>query len=138
MNELFMFWNTSHVIPYVNSTRVEDFHIYNINPASVGKRRNLLDASELSMPPENVNLKQLESPARIKQHEMKVFKLAVMIYLTVIQRNENKEKCIPNYLDLLKAHMNQNIEAAQWFLQQFSSFDIIKEMLFECPLTEMR
>ena len=41
-------------------------------------------------------------------------------------------------MDLLKAHLNKSPEACKWLLNQLSNWSILKEMLLESPMIEMR
>ena len=111
-------WNTSRIIPYSKPSRVEDLHIYGINPASLKntQRQNVYAPDkDMFIPSDNVNLAAEESPERLGAMEMRVFKFASMIYLTVIQREHDREHTA-NFLDTLKSYMNANVEASVWFL----------------------
>jgi hypothetical protein len=41
-------------------------------------------------------------------------------------------------MDLLKSHLNKNVESAQWLLWQFSHPKVLTEFLFECCEGEIR
>jgi len=106
-NELLMFWNTSNIIPYTKTTRNEDLHIYNINPETVKRRLNAFEPpQDFFIPAESINLSKLETPQRIKEFEIRVFKFTAIVYLTVIQRMSEKHQNIPNFMDLLKSQIN--------------------------------
>ena len=90
------------------------------------------------IPNESIKLQEIEKSERLIGAKSKAFKLMTMIYLNVIQRTAHKEIFIPFYLDLLKSYMNSSVPLSQWFLNQFSNFNIIQEMFFENPNNEVR
>jgi hypothetical protein len=38
----------------------------------------------------------------------------------------------------VKAYINSNYDSARWFIEQFTNFKIIQEMLFESPVVDIR
>ena len=71
---------------------------------------------DMFIPSDNVNLVAEVDGDMLQSYELKVFKFAAMIYLTIIQREHDREH-VANFLDILKSHMNSNLEASVWFLQ---------------------
>jgi len=74
---------------------------------------------------------------KIKNAEIAVFKYACTLLFTTIFRASTKNY-LPEFIDLLKAYMNKNIEAGKWIITQFMNTKILHEFLFECCDTNMR
>jgi hypothetical protein len=74
---------------------------------------------------------------KIDLAEFEIFKLATTFYLTVKQRAYEKE-LIPEFLDLIKAHLNKSIQASRWLITQFSNKDVLAECFLQCPVPDMR
>lgn len=91
------------------------------------------------VPPLDVKmpLKNLYAPENIKTAQLAVFKFAATHYLTVMQRASDKQN-LPNMVKYLKAYMNEDVECAKWFLQQFTNVDILKETLLDSCEVFMR
>jgi len=79
----------------------------------------------------------LRKPSNNKEVEVQVFKYLATLVLTTFFRL-NRRAYIPEFIDLMKAHMNKNKESAKWLLWQFSNQKVIMEFLFECNDGEIR
>lgn len=91
------------------------------------------------VPPSDVklSLENIYAPQVIRTAQLAVFKFAATHYLTVMQRASDKQN-LPNMVKYLKAYMNEDVECAKWFLQQFTNVDILKETLLDSCEVYMR
>jgi ubiquitin carboxyl-terminal hydrolase 9/24 len=76
-------------------------------------------------------------PSNNKEVEVQVFKYLVTLVLTTLFRLNIKNNA-PEFMNLMKAHMNKNKESARWLLWQFSNQKVIMEFLFECNESDIR
>lgn len=71
------------------------------------------------------------------QSELLVFRFHCTYFLAVLIRTKHRYS-IPVHLDILKSYLNRNYKCAEWLLYQLSHPLLIKELLLECPVDDMR
>ena len=69
--------------------------------------------------------------------EFGVFKVASVFYLSILQRCHTRDS-IPYFLDIFKGHINKSRHCAEWFILQFSNYEILKEIFLDCEVDDMR
>lgn len=45
---------------------------------------------------------------------------------------------LPPILDLLKSYINKNERCAEWLINEMCNFELLDELLLQCPTKEMR
>ena len=71
------------------------------------------------------------------EHELLVFRFFASYFLVVLIRTKQRH-VIPAHLDIFKSYLNRNYKCASWLLNQLSHPKLIRELLFECPIDDMR
>lgn len=66
-----------------------------------------------------------------------MFKFFMTFFLTTAVRAKER-KSIPHFMKIIREALNLNIRLCVWFLETFSSQDIIKEFLIDCPIPDMK
>lgn len=151
--ELWSLWNTNNVVPLNYDTRNRDYHILGIDEneykeelkrASSGYpeghylNKNIRFYPEKHLhPSESCDIYQKYGGELVDAYEFEIFKLAATFYLTVTQRAALKEM-VTEFLDLIKAHLNKNINAWRWLITQFSNTEVLFESTLHCPVQDMR
>lgn len=151
--ELCSLWNTKNMVLLNYDTRNRDYHVLGIDegkfkedlkkvsinyPGNYCANKNIKYLPEKwLLPGESMDLYQKYGGEKVDNYEFEIFKLAATFYLTVKQRATMKEH-IPEFLDLIKAHLNKSLRACKWLIMQFSNKEIIEENLLQCSIGDMR
>ena len=62
--------------------------------------------------------------------KLRVFKFAVQFYYTIQQRSREKTG-LPDMSRYLKAYINEDIRCAEWFIKEFTNFNMLQEVLMD-------
>jgi len=151
--ELCTLWNTRNIVLINYDTRNRDYHIVGIDEnqykeevkkissnyvGSYSANKNIRFYPEKCLlPEESLDIYQKYGGERVDAYEFEFFKQAATFYLTVTQRASMRELA-PEFLDLIKAHLNKSLQACKWLITQFSNNDILIENLFQCAIGDMR
>ena len=83
--------------------------------------------------------KECESIEKMCTHEFQfvIFKFTLKFFLTILLRAK-KRSLIPMFVHLLKYYINKSIQNAAWIIEEFTDFNLIKELLIDCPLSDMK
>lgn len=63
---------------------------------------------------------------KLNKMPLEVFKLFGQFYLTILQRNNNKQQ-LPALNRNMKTYLNASLDCCEWFIMQFSNWESIKE-----------
>ena len=58
-------------------------------------------------------------------------------FLTTVVRARDR-KSIPNYILLITPALESSVMLSCWIIETFSSQDLIKELLIDCPIPDMK
>lgn len=74
---------------------------------------------------------------QLQELEKANFRFAAMFYITTLQRSHTRT-AVPAFIDILKANLNMNIENSEWFLSEFTNFELLRENLLDSTIEDMR
>eukprot|EP01022_Parablepharisma_sp_SALTPOND_P026524 TRINITY_DN64327_c6_g1_i1.p1 TRINITY_DN64327_c6_g1~~TRINITY_DN64327_c6_g1_i1.p1 ORF type:complete len:2209 (+),score=297.78 TRINITY_DN64327_c6_g1_i1:12673-19299(+) len=126
-------WNSAENIMRMYPSKNNDYHLLGLGP-EIMRTHGFQTTKALTATP--ISIGEVEEAA-IKEVEPIVFQYASTLALTTLFRAHGKN-LVPDFMNLLKAHMNKNVESAQWLLWQFCNSKIICEFLLECTEGEVR
>jgi len=89
------------------------------------------------LPSESMDIFQKYGGEKVDECEFEIFKQMTCFYFTVKQRAVPKD-LIPEFLDLIKSHLNKSSKACRWLISQFSNKDVLFENIVHCPIPDMR
>jgi len=67
----------------------------------------------------------------------KIFKFASKFVISILLRSK-KRNILPNFIHILKFNINKSINNANWIIEEFHDINLLKELLIECPLGDMK
>lgn len=65
-------------------------------------------------------------------------KIALIYFLGIILRSREREKSIPFYVKTFKYLLKKNLTFAIWFINEGCNEGLLKELLIECPLKDIK
>ena len=98
--------------------------------------KNLFDHNFMAFMDNILNKLTLENKSTNKYY-YDLIKISFLYFFTVLIRAKEKEN-IPIYLKNLKQILNSNLEICNWFLQNITNENILKESLIDCPWKDMK
>lgn len=66
-----------------------------------------------------------------------MFKFLTTFFLTTVIRAKER-KAVPHFMKIIREALKKNIQLSLWFVETFCSQDIIRELLIDCPIPDMK
>ena len=114
---------------------IKNFPSKNMDYINLGYSIELLQTHGFQTPIISKNNESIKENSA--EMEMSIFKFMITYYITILMRAK-ENNTIPDFMDLCKAYLNKNIEAAKWLIIQFTNSSVFSEFLFECSNQRIR
>ena len=69
--------------------------------------------------------------------QFEMFKFLTTFFLTTVVRAKER-KSIPHFMKIIREALEKNIQLCVWLLETFSNQDIIKELVIDSPIPDMK
>jgi len=66
-----------------------------------------------------------------------MFKFLTTFFLTSVIRAKER-KAVPSYMKIIREALQKNINLSLWLVENFCNQDLIKELIIDCPIPDMK
>ena len=66
-----------------------------------------------------------------------MFKFLTTFFLTTVVRAKER-KSVPHFMKIIREALVKNVPLSVWLVETFSNQDLIKELLVDCPIPDMK
>lgn len=83
------------------------------------------------------NISYIDYTEEKKEINKDVFIFGCVYFMNIIVRCKEK-KNLPEFTDIIKLYLNQDVNKSLWLIEEFSHFETIDEFLIECPMFQIQ
>ena len=69
--------------------------------------------------------------------QFEMFKFLTTFFLTSVIRAKER-KAVPSYMKIIREALQKNINLSLWLVENFCNQDLIKELIIDCPIPDMK
>lgn len=118
-----------------NSSLLKNIPSKNLDYINLGYSNELLQTHAYQTPIKSRNSADFHENSA--ETDLIIYKFTITYLITILMRAK-QNSLIPDFIDICKAYINKNYEAAKWLIIQFTNSSLISEYINECSNQRIR